>query len=612
MSSGFEAGEIGWDRFFNMIVGLIDTTTEAIIAEIVDNSIDHKSEEIKIVLGGIDRSDFHVIVYDKGLGFDSPEHLKNAFNLAIKYFDKQGHIGKNQVGMKLSPLSNCGTVSVFSKPKQELLHRTIDRYLISKEGKYGTTTEVPAGKLYRSIPKELKKGKWTTAVVMSNFDTEPFSGDYDTNLKKYCMQLSYFLGMVYEPLLLGYAKNRCIPEIKIECNGETYEVVPRDPFWKDFTPEKITTRLDLTSRNTNAFKRKDKELMKCLVEYGTIRTSPREVTINLGQSFNNRKEIIEVSSYAIPRNNIRSKIPAIYRQNVIATGPSNTGSGTLKSEKMTGFFFYRNGRCICFGDTGAKSKMGWYGLKNTIAHKWMRVRFEITFPESMDGYMKLSPTKDKVNPPSDFLSQILPQISQVINEPLLRGGIGLKGLPFYLKQPDESKSLTGLECEKKYKEIQNCNYCGNFHFDKEKCRLKPCAECDSPGCPLGNCQYDCSQCPEIGHHERNCPTNCQHCEYPKGAGGHEGSCPLLCESCEKIDCQGPCSMGCNKCNCECICPDCGQTGLPCPCRGLILEPPINPSDHEMIITIDRNAKNASIVYIKQAIEFLGLNLEDLE
>jgi len=611
MSSGFEGGEVGWDRFFNMVVGLIDTTTEAIIAEIVDNSIDHNSEEIKIVLGGDNFSNFHVIVYDKGVGFEDKDHLKNAFNLAIKYFDKHGSIGKNQVGMKLSPLSNCCSVSVFSKPKHELLHRTIDKNLIIKAKKYGTTTEVPDGAVYTNVVKEMEKGKWTTAVVMNNFDTEPFSGNFETNITKYCSQLSDFLGMIYEPLLLGYAKDRCTPHILIECKGKDYEVVAKDPFWKEFTPDEISRRLNLAPSHVSAFNEEHKEVMKCLMEFGTIRTKEREVTINLGSNFDNKKEVIGVSAYVIARNNIRSKIPSIYKRNAIAVGPTKTGSGTLRAEKMSGFFFYRNGRCICFGDTGPRSQFGWYGWKGSLGNKWVRVRFELIFPESMDEYLKLSPTKDKVNPPSLFFEQILPQIGQVINDPLIRGEIGIRGLPFY-DPNNEEKCVAGLDVKKKYGMYEDCNYCGNIHFDKEKCDSKPCDDCRIVGCPPGKCEYDCSQCRMIGHLEEICPTNCEYCEYPKGAGGHDGTCPLLCESCGEINCQGTCDKGCNKCDCECICPDCGGTGLPCPCGRQVLEPPVKPNDDEMILSLNRNAKVESIASIKEAIEFLDLNLEDLK
>ena len=612
MSSSFEPGKVGWDRFFDMIVGLIDTTTEAIIAEIIDNSIDHNSEEIKVVLGGNDFTDFHVIVYDKGVGFESKEHLKNAFNLAIKYFDKHGKIGKNQVGMKLSPLSNCCTVTVFSKPNDELLHRTIDRNLIAKKGQYGTTENVPEGDIYQKVPIDLEKGKWTTAVLLSNFDTEPFSGDFEKTLPKYCTHLSDFIGMVYEPLLLGYAKHRCTPDITIECNDVTYEVVPKDPFWKDFTPDRISERLKLPKSRISSFKDEDKELMQCLIEFGTIATKTREVEINLGDDFDNEKEMIEITSYAIPRGVVRSKIPGIYTLNEIATGPSSTGSESLKSEKMSGFYFYRNGRCICFGDTGSKSKSGWYGWKGTLVHKWVRVRFEVKFPESMDRYMKLSPTKDKVNPSSHFFKQILPQVGQVIKQPLVRGGIGNMSLPFYQPQPDEADSVAGFDSLTKYGAMDDCDYCGHVHFNQEKCKSKPCKECGIPGCPPEDCKYDCPLCPEIGHHERNCPTNCQYCEYPKGSGGHKGKpCPLLCELCGQINCQGPCNKGCNKCDCECLCPDCGKKGLPCSCKAIELDSPFTSGD-EMIITINRNSKDESIAFIKQAVEFLGLNLDDLE
>jgi hypothetical protein len=433
--------------------------------------------------------------------------------------------------------------------------------------------------------------------LMTNFDTEPFSGQFSKHIKKFCQQLSDFLGLVYEPLLLGYAKHRCTPKIEIAYENHIYNVLPRDPFWKNFTPDSISSRLELPSSHSLSFKDEDKKLMECIIEYGTIKTISRDVTIDMGEDFSNKKEIIEISSYVIPRNTIRSRIPGIYQRNVIATGPKDTGSGTLRADRMSGFFFYRNGRCICFGDTGARSQFGWYGWKGSIPHKWVRVRFEVKFPESMDEYMKLSPTKDKVNPPNDFFKQIRQQVEQVIYEPLLRGSLGTKSLPFY-DQNNEDKSVSGLDADSKYGNIEDCIHCGLF-------------QCKIPGCPPDHCTYQCSLCPNIGHIERNCPTNCKYCEYPNGAGGHNGEpCPLLCDTCGIFNCDGPCN-GCNNCICECLCPNCGKKGLPCDCRKTKLQGPVL-SQHSMIIEVNKRYKNESILYIKQAMDFLGLQIEDLE
>ena len=117
MPEPFNAGKVDWERFFDVVVGLIETTTEAIVAEIVDNSIDHQASNIQVELSGRNRSDFHIVIYDDGVGFDNAKNLERSFDLVVENIGKQEKIGKFHIGMKLTPLSNCQTVSVFQKPK---------------------------------------------------------------------------------------------------------------------------------------------------------------------------------------------------------------------------------------------------------------------------------------------------------------------------------------------------------------------------------------------------------------------------------------------------------------------------------------------------------------
>jgi len=618
MADSFKAGNVNWERFFDVVVGLIDTTTEAIVAEIVDNSIDHLADNIQVELTGRTRSDFHIVVYDDGVGFDNSKNLEMAFDLAVENIGKQEKIGKFHIGMKLTPLSNCQTVSVFSKTKDGIIHRSIDKKEIQNAKQYGTTSDIRSGSIYKTAKKKLLDSEFTTAVILSNFDTEPFSLSYnEKSVKKYASHLKQFLGLVYEPLLLGYAPERKVPDIEVVAFGNEYEVLALDPFWKEFTPRKLMQRIDLPSNYSSAILEEDKERIRSLAEFGTIRTVETPVVINAGPEFGNKQDVVKVSAFAYPLRTVRSKFPNRYKKNVIGTGPSGSGSLTLNADRMGGFYFYRNGRCVCFGDTGVKSSGGWYGLKSSIAGIWARVRFEIVFPSSLDKYMGLSPTKDKVNPRKDatdfnFFDQIKPALMQIINEPLLRSDLGTNGLPFY-NPDDEGNSVSGKDATKeKYKKINSCPHCGNYHLNIDLCLEKICENCGILKCRSGDCKYQCTQCDVPGHLEKDCPKNCKYCVYPNGAGGHDGEiCPLLCDSCGQVNCDGPCN-DCNNCNCECLCPDCGKKGLPCSCKNKVLSEPIKSGEDVLLIEVDKRSRDASIANIKQAMDFLGLQIEDLE
>ena len=71
-SEGFAEAGINWEEFSETLPALINTTTEAMIAEIVDNSLDQASEsrklKIKIEIYGSSWDNLAIIVYDNGKG----------------------------------------------------------------------------------------------------------------------------------------------------------------------------------------------------------------------------------------------------------------------------------------------------------------------------------------------------------------------------------------------------------------------------------------------------------------------------------------------------------------------------------------------------------------
>ena len=69
----FEASDTVWEDFFNIITGIVKTGFEAVVAEIIDNSVDAKAKKIFVEIVGYSKEDFSVIVFDDGLGFRTTE-----------------------------------------------------------------------------------------------------------------------------------------------------------------------------------------------------------------------------------------------------------------------------------------------------------------------------------------------------------------------------------------------------------------------------------------------------------------------------------------------------------------------------------------------------------
>ena len=104
---GFEESGINWEEFADTLPGIINTTTEAMIAEIVDNSLDQDCDKIKIELFGSNWDDLAIIVYDDGNGFIDKENMDASFELSNRpgHGGENARIGKFNIGLKLTPLS---------------------------------------------------------------------------------------------------------------------------------------------------------------------------------------------------------------------------------------------------------------------------------------------------------------------------------------------------------------------------------------------------------------------------------------------------------------------------------------------------------------------------
>ena len=109
-----------WTNLFDKILRIIRVEYESVIAEIVDNSMDNNAENVLIRFSGKRWDDFSAVILDDGVGFRTPEKLFNSFDLAIQdvaenSVGEEKRTGINDIGMKLTPLSYCDSITVITR-----------------------------------------------------------------------------------------------------------------------------------------------------------------------------------------------------------------------------------------------------------------------------------------------------------------------------------------------------------------------------------------------------------------------------------------------------------------------------------------------------------------
>jgi hypothetical protein len=565
----FDFGEFGSD-FQEILNGIIQTDYESVVAEIIDNSIDANAQNIWVDYYGSDYQEFATIVFDDGDGFVSEERLKESFNLGG--IDHAGQrIGKYNIGMKLTPLSRCDALAVLCRlDNGKIIRRGTSNDLINQHGSFGTSDQIESTKALRYAEKVLKSetNSYRTAVILYDWNRKPsISNLTEADKTRFARDQKAYFGLIYQrPLEKGQFK-LFINSTK-DSGNESGITTPLDPFWSNFTPRKINQRINMANDNPLKIHQKDQFLMKCFREWGTIAT-PR---IPLVIEFNGQDHLVYVTGYVIPSVTVHSRIPTKYKKNVPSSGSRDGPS----QEEMGGLWFYRDDRCICFGPTRhPDSNKGWYNLHGSPESFLNKTRVKIDYPRSLDDYLNLSPTKDSVDPPEDFLEQVLNALSAQIQDETLRAGLG-DHMPFFSKNVSKDNrnvvasfaQISSSSSSKNQQIVKDCPHCKTkgpsaamnpWHHKDTICPAKPCDICQRD-CPPGECTYECSHsdCDALGEHiERHCPLNCEHCEFPEGAGGHgDETCPKLCPQCGN---PAPFS-------CSCACPEgCGGTVSACRC-----------------------------------------------
>jgi len=466
--TGFEEAGINWEEFAETLPALINTTTEAMIAEIVDNALDQECDKIKIELYGSSWDDLAIIVYDDGKGFIDEDNMDASFELSNRpgAGGADSKIGKFNIGLKLTPLSRCEVVIAHSiGTNGKLLYRCLDKRVIKQKRNYGTLKVMEDNQLNRHIQDNIGLDEWKTAVAMTRFTRRPELQSFSMpDKRKYGNHITTFLGLIYEQFI---TEN----DIEIEMHGNF--VTPKDPFWRQFTPQEINRTLELAEDHPNAYATGHKYKMECAREWGTISTPRMPITIE----DNGEQHIIHITGYSIPHTSYRSTIPDAYKDSSFFSGPGGQNITRLRAKNLSGLYFYRNGRCVCFGNTGPDSNDGWYSLLSNVEPYHHITRFRVEYPDSLDDWIGLAPNKDRVNPPSDFFDKFKAAMNVVVEIQELRGVLS-DAEKFFVENYDKEvrtrKCLAGLNSKFGGSHIEKeCSHCNEWHYKQTICPRKP-------------------------------------------------------------------------------------------------------------------------------------------
>ena len=637
-----------------IVFGLGDIRLESIVAEIIDNSLDENAKNIELrffeCTSSKKNQDIGFAVFDDGNGFETRDELFDSFEIQQK--DKQKSrkdtdIGKYHIGMKIAPLSMYMHLFVLSRIENTIWYsaahnpekssKPYDMDLSphqnpTKPKKYSITDKTIPQEIHL-IVKEMtdKTSTWNTCVVACNRWKNVLEDG-----KKPVLELlqktsgakffATFLGLTYQK----YLEDASPPSIKIldPSNRTLIPVIPIDPFWKEFTPERFEVEKARYQKLHNASiipaekKAIQTKINACagIGKYGTFTGYEHSSTTILG---------LTVQPHVIPDGKVRTLIKNNVEKGIKwdkdenkagALGQAKGGpSSRLNSEFVAGFFIYRGKRLINFGK--------FYDL-NVSANDGNAIRIEINYPKTLDDtHFEVSPNKERINTFSDEAwKEILRALEQK------EGGSQYakpfnKELPFFIATDDGLKRPPkGKDKPNKFAHYANilarngdggakyapCGVCGFVHQKGDTCSQKKCATCGlkAKGCTDKSCKYICKVCAETGKCKPStCINKCKNCnkihspgmcakKCSGGCGELPVNCKCKCTLCGKVHVIGHCKKVCSECKkekCDCLQGD---------SRGLYKGPKVN-------LYLFKKNKKDNIDELKRALEILGIDSSDL-
>ncbi len=340
--------------------------TKTAIADIVDNSINANSSKVTIeVFSKAGTTPAHIILADNGSGMHSDD-LWEAMRFGSHKDYSIDDLGKYGLGLKTASLSQCGLLTVASKPKKTTGKRsrvTINQWDVAHINKtddwdlltpdLGDLPQWMRAVINENVSEESKGG---TVVIWSNLheylpllesdDQRTSEGQVATLIS----EISEHLKMVFHRFMDGSVKEA--EKLTISVGGNV--LIPWDPF--------------------------------CRTEH-TKRLSPQTFSIRSASGeLKGQKHKVIFQPYILPSQAEFSSRSA----HKDASGPRNWNI-------QQGFYYYRNNRLIQAG--------GWSNLRGVEEHHKL-LRIAIDFNAALDDSFGINITKMKAKIPAEIREEV--------------------------------------------------------------------------------------------------------------------------------------------------------------------------------------------------------------
>lgn len=329
-------------------------TFEAAIADVIDNSISVKADEIRIMFP-YDPQECYVAICDNGDGM-TPEELFDAMKYGSKLKGKNrksDDLGRFGIGLKSASLSQCRKLTVISK-KDNAVHAYIwDLDVINQHGSWAMI-ECSHDEIKQIRFNDFLENKSSgTVVLWENFDIiEKSSNGVYNELMKYQESTAEYLSLIFHRFLNKDKKEA----VKIYVNN--FQLEGLDPFLEKHK-----------------------------------KTNPRrEITIAVNDS-EGVERYVKVQPYVLP-----------FQKDMTKEDLKKIG-GIENYRTKQGYYIYRGERLIVWGT--------WFGRPKSELTKHARVKVDI--PNALDDIWNIDIKKQNAKIPNIIKHQLTKAVDEAMD-----------------------------------------------------------------------------------------------------------------------------------------------------------------------------------------------------
>lgn len=344
-------------------ISKIGYQTYAAIEDIIDNSISAKANKVKIEFNKVEGKTLakndnieHIKIIDNGIGMDH-EKIKKALMLGSNVEYQDNSLSKYGMGLKSAGFSLGDRIEVVSKKDGILSEKYfIDKDIIRRENKYMIGTEVlteEESSLYNKILNE-------SGTIIKITKCNRVKND---SINKTLDKLRERLGVVYYEFL-NYSRPL---NIELEVLGlsleKKYEIVPNDLLFINKAKDNFSPDIYDFFNPYIGLKKKELYLDGCSNPiFLEVVFFPQDQMKSCVKLEENQRE--QIKDYKI-------------------------------NQKNKGFFIYRNGRLIRWGDT-----------LELLSREDVTFRARLSFDTNHDELLHVDVSKQNLNIPEDVLQKI--------------------------------------------------------------------------------------------------------------------------------------------------------------------------------------------------------------